>query len=96
MHTFALNGVEVSGKCGNQSLAFTGAHFGDFTAVKDDAADHLHIEMAHTKCADRCFAYSGKGFGENVVKRFASRQPITEELRLGFQLFIGKRRDAVF
>src|ERR1039458_1463412 len=33
----------------DQRFSFTGAHFGDFAAVEDDAADQLHVEVAHVE-----------------------------------------------
>ena len=48
MHALAFDGVEIGGERCHQSLAFTGAHFGDFAAVEHDAAHHLHVEVAHT------------------------------------------------
>jgi hypothetical protein len=39
--------------------------------MQDHAADQLHVEMAHAEFALAGFADDGKGFGQQVVERFA-------------------------
>ena len=68
---FAFERVQVHGQRGDQRLAFAGFHFGDFAAVEDDAADQLHIEMAHVENAAAGFAADGEGFKQQVVERRA-------------------------
>ena len=48
--------VQCGGKRGDERLAFTGLHFGDFAFVQNHAADQLHVEMAHAQRAPTCFA----------------------------------------
>ena len=43
----AVERIEVDGQGGDERLAFTGLHFGDLAVVQDDAADQLHVEVAH-------------------------------------------------
>ncbi len=61
---YALAGerVQINRQRGDQRFAFTGLHFGDLAAVQNDAADQLHIEMAHVECAAAGFADDGKSF----------------------------------
>ena len=65
----AFERVEVSGQGGDQRLAFTGSHFGDFAAMQDDAADQLHVEVAHVEEAAAGFANYGEGFDQQIVER---------------------------
>jgi len=64
----ACERVQVSGQGGDQRLAFTGAHLGDLAAVQDDAADQLHVEVAHVEEAAAGLADHGEGFDEQVVE----------------------------
>src|SRR5438552_6476962 len=43
----AREGVQIRGQRVNERLALTCAHLGDLALVQDDAANHLHVEMAH-------------------------------------------------
>ena len=89
----AFERVQVGGQGGHQRLAFTGSHFGDFAAVQDDAADQLHVEMAHVEEAAAGFADYGKGFDEQVVQRRALGQFFLEFDGFGGQIDIGKLLD---
>ena len=91
MDALAFERVEVAGQSRHQRLAFTRRHFGDLAAVEDDAADHLHVEMAHAERADRRLAHRRKGFGQDVVERLAGREPVAECLRLCLQSGIVER-----
>ena len=48
--------VERGGQRGDERLAFTGFHFGDFAVVQNHSADQLHVEVAHVQQAATCFA----------------------------------------
>ncbi len=89
VHALALDRVEIAGERRHQRLALAGAHFGDLAAMEHDAADHLHVEMAHAKRADRGFADRGKGFGQDVVERLARFEPRAELERLVAQFLVG-------
>ena len=43
------------------TLSIDGAHFGVFAAMQDNAADRLHIEVAHAGEAAAGFADHGEG-----------------------------------
>ena len=85
----ALQRVQVTGQRGHQRLALAGAHFSDFAAMEHDAANHLHIEMAHAQHALGCLAHRGEGLGQDIVERFAgSKKPaqlvgLAREVRIG-------------
>ena len=74
MDGVAAQCVEICGKRSDEGLAFAGAHLGDFAFVKDDAADHLYVEVAHAEDARGCFTYGGEGFREDVVEGFAAAE----------------------
>ena len=85
----AAESVEVSRQGGDQGLAFAGDHLGDHAAVQDDAADDLHIVMAHVLGAASGFAASGKGLGQDVIQRFARLEPFAKNGGQGLELLIG-------
>ena len=68
-----LEGVEVQGKGGDECLAFTRFHLGDPALVKHDAADQLHVEVAHSQRALRGLADNRESLGQEVVERLATR-----------------------
>ena len=92
----AFERVQVSGQGSDQGLAFTGAHFGDFAAVQDDAADQLHVEVAHVEEAAAGFADHGEGFDEQVVEGRALGQFYLEFDGFGGQVDIGELLDGRF
>ena len=81
---------------GDQGLAFTGAHFGDFAALQDDAADQLHVEVTHVEEAAAGFADHGEGFDEQVVEGRALGQFFLEFDGFGGQIDIGELLDGRF
>ena len=96
MDAFAFERIQVSRQGGHQRLAFTGSHFGDLAAVQDDAADQLHVEVAHVEEAAAGFADYGEGFDEQVVKGRALGQLFLEFDGFGGQIDIGKLLDGGF
>src|ERR1700691_2540204 len=79
-----------------QGLALSGAHFGDFAAVQDDAADQLHVEVAHVEEAAAGFADYGESLDEQVVERRPLGQLFLEFDGFGGQIDIGKLLDLRF
>ena len=61
--------VEVRGKRGDERLALARAHLGDLALVEHDAADELHVEVAHAGGAHARLAHGGEGFGQKLVER---------------------------
>ena len=96
MDALAFKRVQIGGERRHQRLAFAGAHFGDFAAMQDDAADHLDVEVTHAQHADRCFADGRESFGQKAVQRFAIGQALTEARRLAHQFIIAHRLDRRF
>src|SRR5215471_7751829 len=45
----AGEGIQDSGKSGDEGLPFTGFHFGDFAVVQNTSADQLHVEVPHVE-----------------------------------------------
>ena len=87
----ALQRVEIAGQRCHQRLALAGAHFGDLAAMEHDAADHLHIEMAHPQHALARLAHGGKGLGQDVVEGLALRQLAAQLIGLPGQLGVAQR-----
>ena len=83
MHALARERVEVRGERRHQRLAFAGAHLGDAAFVQREAADELHVEVAHLERAARGFADDGETFGREVDERRAFGQPFAEFDGLG-------------
>ena len=69
VHALAAERVQVHRQRGHQRLAFAGAHLGDLALVQRDAADQLHVEVAHLQRALAGLAHHRKGFGQQLVER---------------------------
>src|SRR5205823_6454770 len=69
-HVDAIPGerVEINRKSGDQRFTFTGLHFRDGAAVQNDAADELHVKMAHVQDALADLAGHGKSFGKDLIQ----------------------------
>ena len=74
----AFQAVEEGRQRGDEGLAFAGDHFGDVAAVQDDAAEHLHVEVAHVLGAPGGLPAGGERLGEQVVQEFAVGQALAE------------------
>ena len=96
MHALAFDRVQIARQSLGQCFAFTGAHFGNFATMEHDTADHLHIEMAHTHHALRRLTHRRKCLRQNIIKRFAGSQAVTENLGLPLQPFVIHDRNLVF
>jgi hypothetical protein len=76
--TVAGQRVEIGGKGRHQRLAFAGAHLGDAAVVERQAADQLHVEVAHLERAPGGFAHHGEGLGREGIDGLALGQPLAE------------------
>ena len=90
MHALAFEGVEVGGQRSDERLPFPSLHFGDFAVVQDDAADQLHVEVAHMQDTPAGFADDGEGFNEQIVERGALGDFFLEFDGLGGKVDIGE------
>ena len=91
----ALEGVEVRRERGDERLAFAGDHLGDVAAVQDDAADHLHVEVAHVLGALGGLAAGGERLGQEVVELRAGGEPLAELGGDAAQVVVGERLHGV-
>jgi hypothetical protein len=96
VHALAGDRVQVDGQRRHERLAFARAHFGDFAVVQGDAAQQLHVEVAHAEHPLAGLAHDCEGFGQQVVQGRALRVAGTEFLGFGRQLRIGERGDLGF
>ena len=85
--------VQVDGERGDQRLSFAGFHFRDLAAVQNDAADQLHVEVAHVEHAAAALADHGEGFREQVVERGALGELLPELDGLVGQFLVGQLLD---
>ncbi len=90
VHAIAGQCVEVGREDGDERLAFAGLHFGDAALVQHDAAHDLHPVRTHAEHAVGCLAADGERLRQQIVERFARRQPVFEFLRLLAQLLVGQ------
>ena len=86
MDALAGQRVEVGGESGDERLAFAGLHLGDHALVQGDAADDLHVEVAHAHSAIGSLAHHGKRVGQQVVERLASGKAAAQDLGLTREL----------
>ena len=70
IHAATSQRVEIGRQRRDQGLAFAGAHLSDLALMQDDAADHLHVEVTHSRSALACFADQGKRFRQDFLQRF--------------------------
>ena len=68
MDAVAVERVEVGGKGGHQRLSLAGLHLRDLAAVQHDAANQLHVEMAHREHAAPRLAHHGECISQKVVE----------------------------
>ena len=90
MHALAGQRVQVDRQRGGEGFALAGAHFADLAVVQRNAAQHLHVEVAHLHDALGAFAHDGKGFGQDGVQRLAGGHAGLELLGLGAQLLVAQ------
>ena len=67
MHPAPREGVQVGRQGGHQGFSFPGLHFCNLPVVQHNAAQELHIKVAHSQHPLARFANHGKGFGQDVV-----------------------------
>ena len=94
MHALAFERVEIDRQRRHQGLALAGLHLGDLAAMEHDAADHLHVEMAHAERALRCLADGGECLGQKVVQRLATVETAAEPGGLARQFGVVHRLDS--
>ncbi len=68
MRPASLERVEVEGERRDEGLAFAGLHLRDASLVQHDAADQLHIEVAHVEGPFGCLANHRKGLRKEIVE----------------------------
>src|SRR5258708_3112583 len=68
VHPAPGEGVEISRQSRHQGLAFAGAHLGNLALVQDDAADHLHIKVAHTRIPLPAFPTHSKRLRSSLLR----------------------------
>jgi hypothetical protein len=91
VHAFTRERIEVGGQRRHQRLAFAGTHLGDAAVVQREAADELHIEVAHLERAACGFADHRETFRREIGERFAFGEAAAEFGGLGSQGFIAQR-----
>src|SRR5262245_5502166 len=63
--------IQVSRQSGDESFTFTRAHLRDLALMQNDAADHLHVEMAHAGRTDTSLSNHGKRFRKDLIEHGA-------------------------
>ncbi len=53
--------VQHSGQRGDERFAFARLHLGDFAFIQNDAADQLHVKMAHPEPSAAHFPHQSEG-----------------------------------
>ncbi len=93
VHAFAGERVEVGRERRDERLALAGAHFGDLALVQRDAADELHVEVAHAERAARRLAHHGERLGQQFVQRGPFLDACAQLIGLGAQLLVAQGLD---
>ena len=63
-------GVEIRRQGCHERFAFARPHLGNLPLVQHDAADQLHVEVAHPRGAHTGLANNRKGFRKDFIKHF--------------------------
>src|SRR6059058_4425534 len=85
--------VEIGRERRHQRLALAGAHLGDHPLVQHDAADQLHIEVAHLQRAPRRLAHHRERLGQQLIEGRARLQALAELLGAGAQRLVTELLD---
>jgi len=91
VHAFTRQRIEVGGQRRDQGLALAGAHLGDPPAMQGDAAEQLHVEVAHAERTAGRFADHRKGLGKQVIERTAGRKAAAKFVSFGAQRRVVER-----
>ena len=75
MHAIAGNAVEIACERGDKRLALARLHLGNGAAMQRNAANNLHVKVAHSEHSIGCLASAGESLGEKVIKRLAVGMP---------------------
>ena len=83
--------IEVDRQGGNQRLTLARLHLGDLAFVQYDAADKLHIEMAHVKHAAARLADDSESLDKDFVEGFVEHLgalffELLDAIRIGVRL----------
>ena len=88
----AVERVEEACGGGDERLALAGLHFGDAAVVERQAADQLHVVVAHAGGAAARLADEREGFDDQVLLLFARRgafaQGVGHRAQFGVGLFL--------
>ncbi|OQB57388.1 MAG: hypothetical protein BWX98_01566 [Candidatus Aminicenantes bacterium ADurb.Bin147] len=96
MDSPAFQGVEVRGEGGDEGFSLARLHLGDFSLVKDDAADQLNVERTHPRRPPGGFPDHGEGLGQKIIQSRALSELFPEFPGFGSQRVIGKLSDPGF
>ena len=96
VNAFPFQGIQVNRSGSYQGFTFTGTHFSNITAVENNTANQLHIEMAHAQYATGRFADNCKGFRKDIVQCFALGQTSLEFVGLISQGRITQLLQSIF
>ena len=87
--------VEVGGQGRHQGLALPGAHLRDVAFVQRDAAEELHVEVAHLEGPPGAFSHYCERFRNELLEGLAFPPPLAQRLRLPPQRVVRESPDVV-
>ena len=93
MNALASKRVQIGRQRCNQRLAFTGFHFRDAALMQGDAADQLHVEMAHLEGALARLAPYGECLGQKGVQALPVFDTLLEFGGFELEFFVGEVRN---
>ena len=95
VHSHARQGIQVCRQRRHQGLAFAGAHFSYIPLVQYDAAEQLHIEMAHVQGPFASLAHQGECLRYELLQGFAAFRPGSQLRGLLRELGVRERGNAL-
>src|SRR5208282_2871684 len=69
VNAFVSERVQVGGQGGDERFSLARLHFRDFALMQDDAADELHVEVAHADGSAACLADQGERGNKRRLER---------------------------
>ena len=69
--TLSCERIEVDRRRRDERLALARTHLSDAALVEADAADQLHVEMAHAENTPRALAHDRERLGQDLLHRHA-------------------------
>ena len=94
MDALARQRIQIGVERGDERFALARAHLGDLALVQRDAADELHVEVAHPERAPRRLAHERERLGQQHLEILRGGVTLFELGGLRAQRVVAQGREA--